>query len=379
MKVCMDGLSLSRLKGTGLYACSHVLCCKLFELYPQISFDLIWDGPTDPSLSRYPNVTFSHVPINRRDNDYSLLEDHLRAMKADIFHSPDNGFSIPRQKECPMVMTVHDLSPMSTRQITDKLYSQKFSARFPQALETSDRIIAVSKFMKSELLKYYPVPEKKIEVIYPWCPESFKVMDPEMARDYLKDHYQIDGQYILYAGTLHVRKNLDVLVRAFKGLVRQRKDISLLIAGSCEGKRREYYLSLKELIKSLDLEDRVRFLGLVPYEDMPFFYNCCECTVNLSCYEGFPMTAIEAVACGSPLVCIRTSFFNEIAGSNAHYLDSLDDRSLCALLLKIIDENRGKCRSNNEHYLDSMKQYGISAAKKLVRIYETISRWPFGY
>lgn len=372
MNICIDGLSMSALKGTGLYSYSYVLFSNLFEMYPQPKYEMIWNGePSFPAWSGFKNVTLNPLKIDRKNNNYRPLEEYLTQSGTKLYHSPNNGLSIPLNKVCKYIISVHDLSPVSCSQIVDKKYYQKFSTLFPNAVEKADCIIAVSRFIREELLRFYRVPEKKIEVIYPWCSDIFRVLDLNAARAVLSERYKINGKYILYAGSVHSRKNLDFLIRTFKLVTKDTDSLKLVIAGNCDGKRSEYYLSLVELVKTLGLEKQVLFTGTVPYEDMPYFYNCAECTVNLSSYDGFPITAIEAVACSSPLICTRTPLFNEVVGESAVFIESLDSNLLKRTMVDVLNSNAFRNRTKNEFHHNSIKNYGINAINKLVRIYET--------
>lgn len=373
MNICIDGLSVSHLRGTGYYSYAYGILSSLFEIYPQPKYELLWDN--DSAISnwqKYKNVSYLNLGINRKDNDYILVEKHLKNSKTDLYYSPNNGLSIPQKKVCKYIMTVHDLSSVSCSNLVDKKYYNKFVTLFPDAVKKADCIIAVSNFIKSELIKFYKIPEKKIEVIYPASSQIFKPLnDLITAREVLKNRYHVEDSFILYAGSIHPRKNLDILIKSFKMLSSDIQDIKLVIVGNHKAKRKEYYLALINLIHELQLQDKVIFTGTVEYIDMPLFYNCAECAVNLSSYEGFPITTIEASACNCPVVCFRSPCFEEINLPNAVFLDELHVRLLKNTLTNILIVNQNRA-SDKKQFLDKSIAYTWeNAANKLIHVIES--------
>jgi|GEM_PF-2433960 len=372
MKMCIDGLSISHMHGTGYYSYTYGLLSSLFEKYPQPEYDLVWD--TDliiPDWFKYKNISYSKLQINRANNDYKLLEEHLKNSKTDLYYSPNNGLSIPEHKVCKYILTVHDLSPVSCSSLVDNKYYHKFTTRFPEAIKKADSIIAVSEFIKNEIIKFYKIPDKKIEVVYPACSKIFKPLDLMTARTFLRERYHIEGKFILYAGSVHSRKNLDILIKTLKLLLRETNNIKLVIVGNIDAKRKEYYLTLKSLTEKLEIQDHVVFTGTVDFCDMPYFYNCADCTVNLSSYEGFPTTAVEAATCNSPVICLRNSSFEEVILPTVFFIEHPDINLLKTALANILYQKE-KRNDFISHSPTPLSRYSHeTSANKLVHIIES--------
>ncbi|HEX9061050.1 MAG TPA: glycosyltransferase family 1 protein [Clostridia bacterium] len=372
MKMLIDGLSISYMHGTGYFSYAYGLLNNLFYIYPQPNYELLWESGSIPECwNKYKNITYSKVQVNRKSNDYELLEEHLINTKTDLYFSPNNGLSIPQNKVCKYIMTVHDLSPVSCSNLVDNKYYHKFLSLFPDAIKKADSIIAVSEFIKKEIIKFYKIPDKKIEVVYPGCSDIFRPLNLGASKAFLKAHYQIEGRFILYAGSLHSRKNLDVVIKAFKGLLKDINDMKLVIVGSFDSKRREYYLKLKNLAAKLGIDKHIIFTGTVEYNDMPHFYNSADCSVNLSSYDGFPITTIEAAACKTPVVCLRNGSFEEITVPSAVFLDTPDMNLLKNAFIDILSKNEKKDCFKNQSYDQSVIYNWEISAKKLVRIIES--------
>lgn len=196
-------------------------------------------------------------------------------------------------------------------------YLRRFHQVFPEVLKRSDRIIAVSRFLKDQIINYYQVPDGKIDVIYPGCaPQSAPIKDDD-CRAIIKDKFGMEGDFILYSCSMHARKNLHVLISLFSKIHKHLDNIKLVISGCTGGKRHEYFLKIRSLVEQLNLEGSVIFMGTVNYEDMPYLYSSAKCALNLSLYEGFPMSTIEAMACGTPTLCLNTAYSKETAGDGA--------------------------------------------------------------
>ncbi|MDV3427484.1 MAG: glycosyltransferase family 4 protein, partial [Bacillota bacterium] len=187
-----------------------------------------------------------------------------------------------------------------------------------------------------QLKNYFDVPDKNILVNYPGCSKIFTPKSLESCDNILKSKYKAEGDYILYSGSIHIRKNLENLIRAFAQVKIQHKDLKLLIAGSVQGKRRAYYEKLKNMTEELKLQDSVIFTGPIDYNDMPYLYSKAKCTLNLSKYEGFPLSSIEAMACNTPVIWNQVSFFREVFQGAGLSVDANDNDRIKDAVLNIL-------------------------------------------
>ncbi|SHH00126.1 glycosyltransferase family 4 protein [Tepidibacter thalassicus] len=373
MRICIDSLAITKLYGTGLYSYNFELLNNLFEIYPQPKYNLIWEEDVHvKEWDKYKNITYVDLNLNRKYNEYSNLEKYIKNNNVYIYHSINNGFSIPLRKNCKQVITVHDLIPVTHKEYADNKYLEKFTTVFPRVVEKSDKIIAVSNFVKREIIDNFDVSKEKIEVIYPGCSNIFKPMKKEICKEFIKVKYKIRGDYLLYVGSIHKRKNLDELIEIFKEVVKYNKYLKLVIVGKCNGKREVYYYKLKVLVNDLGLEDKVIFTGIVDYKDMPYFYNGSELVVNLSDYEGFPLSSIEAMACQKLVICFNTSSFYEVLGEGCILVDKKERKIIRDIILEIIN-NKESVKNIEEKGKRISEKYNWDISnKKLVDVYESI-------
>lgn len=137
---------------------------------------------------------------------------------------------------------------------------------------------------------------------------------------------------ILFVGSLEPVKDPAMLVRAFRDLAADRPHVGLAIAG--DGRLRA---ELDDLIARLGLQDRVRFLGRLPRAGMPLVYRSASVLAVPSRHEGQSMVAVEAVACGLPVVGTRVGILPEL-GDAALTVPIGDERALTAALASVLDD-----------------------------------------
>lgn len=369
MNICIDALGASCLMGTGLYTYTFELLNNLYEIYPQPTYKILWDGHNEPPFREYKNVAYVNLKIDRINNDYSLLDDYIANNNIHIYHSPNNGFSVPNNDNVKYIMAVHDIMPVIREEYTDSKYNAKFMNVFPKSIKKAYRIIAVSDYLKEQIVDKFKIDDKKVKTIYPGCSKQFTQLDKGIVKNILMEKFGIDKEYILYAGSMHVRKNIKMLLSAYRESGIYKRGIGLVMAGMCGGKRREYFLKLKEMCQSMGIEDNVIFTDRVDYNDMVYVYNGSLCFVNLSSSEGFPFTTVEAMACGTPTISLRNHLFREIAGDGGIFVRNEDE--LCDELYEVIRSTSYRNKIIERGLRQSKKYTWEKHIKGLVKIYES--------
>lgn len=281
---------------------------------------LVVANPADRSELPFLPPNFEILDYERSDRDWI---DHLRfpmfirKQQADVVHIPLNRvpFFMPR----PYVVTVHDLTSILFPDGTDK------SARirrylFRRGLLRADRVIAVSQATRRDIENLLQIPLRRIRQIYNAPDPHFLQPAPpadEIARTL--ERYQISYPYLLYAGKIRPHKNVPRLVEAFavlKGQLAQHpqyENLRLLIIGD-EISR---HPAVRRAMNHSKVEQSVRFLGYVPFETLRVFFAAAEAFVMPSLYEGFGLTPLEAMACGTPVVVAENNSSYEAVGEAA--------------------------------------------------------------
>jgi glycosyltransferase involved in cell wall biosynthesis len=175
------------------------------------------------------------------------------------------------------------------------------------------RVIAVSETTRRDVLELLGVPSRRVVTVYNGVGEEFKPVTEAEATEF-REEKELGERVVLSIGTLEPRKNLETTIRAFSKLAREPEmaDVQFVIGGS---KGWYYDTIFKEAERTgLVREGRVRFLGRVPEEELPLWYNVASVVAYPSRYEGFGLPALEAMACGTPVITSTTAALREVVG-----------------------------------------------------------------
>jgi glycosyltransferase involved in cell wall biosynthesis len=231
------------------------------------------------------------------------------------------------------VVTIHDLSffPLS------RLYPRGrrlFKPIIKLSVLLADKIIAVSEFTKKDILRYVGNFPDKISVVYEAAEERFSASVPAEAIDNAKKKFGIAKEYVLFTGFLEPRKNLGRLLDAFALIVR---DIphQLVIAGA----KGWWYDTTFKKVKSLGLADRVIFTGYVPSDELPALYAGAALFAFPSLYEGFGISVLEAICCGTPVLVSNNTALPEVAGEAGVYVDPYSVEDIAKQLKRVLFDN----------------------------------------
>jgi len=257
----------------------------------------------------------------------------LARHKIDLLHSPH--FLLPLVRPCPAVATIHDVvylaCPQDLPSRAGRLY---YRGMMHACSRLAAHIITDSQHSKKEIVRYLGSDPAKIEVIYPGVDQQFsRVTDPAQL-EAVCARYGIDRDYILCVGIYKPRKNHDGLLRAFQHVLEDGVNTELVIAGPmAEGEA-----VLRGLAAELGVLDRVVFTGFVDEPGLRALYSAARVCVCPSMYEGFGFTVLEAMACGTPVVCSSSTSLPEVAGEAALVFDPHTPEEMACQLLRAFSD-----------------------------------------
>jgi glycosyltransferase involved in cell wall biosynthesis len=276
------------------------------------------------------------------------------------------------------VVTVHDLGFLyhpEAHTLSQNLYL-RWSTRHNARAAT--RILADSEATRRDLVHHYSIPDSKIAVVYPGRDETLAPVAEPALRSAVRARYGLADPYLLYVGTLHPRKNLVRLVQAFGSLLRSLRDgprtpmagLQLVLAGQ----RGWLYDDILAQVRKLDLSDHVVLTGYIPDADLPALLSGALAFVFPSLYEGFGLPLLEAMACGTPVICSNASSLPEVAGDAALLVDPRDTEALAdALARLVVDE--GLRRELVERGFRQMQRFSWRrCAEETLRVLEEVGR-----
>ncbi len=184
---------------------------------------------------------------------------------------------------------------------------------FGMRVGNADRILAVSHSTKNDLLKYVKCDPDLISVTPLGVDHEFKPVVDQSILESVKQKYNLPGEFILFVGLIEPRKNIGLLIEAFAQVIQNLNIKShLVIAGRWGWESK----SILELVKQLNLEDKVHFPGYIAQDDLPALYSLAKLFVYPSLYEGFGLPVLEAMACGTPVITTNTSSMPEFVGDS---------------------------------------------------------------
>jgi glycosyltransferase involved in cell wall biosynthesis len=269
---------------------------------------------------------------------FPRLWTHLRLSWELLTHPPDALFVpshvLPLLHPRRSLVTVHDLGYLhfpDAHPPTQRWYldlSTRYNAH------AAAHLVADSEATRRDLVHHLGVDPAKVTVVYPGYDESLRPVTDPGALAQVHRRYGLGARYFLYLGTLQPRKNLVRLLEAFR-LFRDadpaHHDLQLVIAG------RIGWLAgpIQAAIARLDLGAALVLPGFVPDEDRAALLSGALAFLFPSLYEGFGFPILEAMACGTPVLCSNTSSLPEVAGDAAWLVDPLSRDAILAGMLRL--------------------------------------------
>lgn len=327
MNIGIDIRVLARGTRTGVEEYTINLLSELLSLDPKINYQLFYNAYQKAELN-YPWLFLDNVHLKNFRIPNRLFFAGTRYFnqpkidkllgKVDVYFSP-HFFTAPLSINCKKVVTFHDLSFERYPYFFSwrKRAWQKFLIDAQKEAKQADKIIAVSKSTKDDLISIYGIEPSKIKVIYSGVGKQFRIMNYESGiKKKIRKKYKLPKKFILYFGTIEPRKNLIGLIKAFE-LLRKEQSIQLVIAGTKGWLYQDILRTARESKYSRDIV----FTGFIEETDKPCLYNLAEIFVYPSFFEGFGFPPLEAMACGKPTIVSCNSSLPEVVGQGALMID----------------------------------------------------------
>jgi len=278
-------------------------------------------------------------------------------------------FNVPLFYQGKFVVTVHDLihlkfNPRGSTHSLAKYLIKYWLYRLVSAgaIRRSSQIIAVSEFVKKQIMDYYKIDSKKINVTY----EATFMTTNEQVSKIQNSRPEINTPYLLYVGNAYPHKNLTKLLAALKTIAAAENIYLVLV-----GKKDYFYQALEKTVKNLGLEDRAIFLGQVSDNDLPGLYQNALAYVFPSLMEGFGLPGLEAMIYNCPILSSNAGSLPEIYGPAALYFNP-DDVTAIARTIKMILHDPAQQEKLKKLGQEQIKKYSWDkCAQETIDIYES--------
>lgn len=254
----------------------------------------------------------------------------------DLLHATD---FVPPPTRAPSIVTIHDLSYMVHPECALPSVARYLSGAVPRGIASARHLLADSEATKRDLDQLLHVDPQRVTVVYPGVGPQFRPL-PEAETAPARALLNLPDRFLLFVSTIEPRKNLPRLLEAYAQVLPQIGHIPLVIGG----RRGWMYEAVFQAIERLGLQPYVRTLDYLDDKLLPSLYNLAWALVYPSIYEGFGIPALEALACGTPVLTANNSSLPEVVGDLAALVDASDVASIAAGLIQIVCDDALRAR-----------------------------------
>lgn len=323
---------------TGLGNYSRLVISQLAQASPGDTLYLytpdLRDNPRLENIRQLPNVSFRLPPASGFKGSMWRtfgVTNSLRADGVQLYHGLSNELPLNiLSAGIPSVVTLHDVIyrrvPGAYSWADRMLYDYKYG----RACRNATRVIAISECTKRDAVHYYGIDPDKVDVIYQGCDPSFKVPHTPEELEGVRTRLGLPDRFVLQVGTIEMRKNLGLTVRALSALP---PDVKLVAIGR---DRRGYKGECERLAREAGVGDRLIFRSDIAFADLPAVNQLADAIAYPSRYEGFGLPVIEGLESRRPVVAATGSCLEEAGGDAALYVDPDDVRGMAEALNAVL-------------------------------------------
>ena len=315
------------------------------------------------TFDQTPNIQIipTDIPI-RHWREQTQLPRLFRSLSPDLVHFP--YFVRPIRLGIPSVLTLYDVIPRQFPHYFSRptAYSVELLKRL--AIRNSDAFVAISQATSTDFQRLYGIPAERITVT-PLAPDPIFRPRTSITIADLRQRLALPERYALYLGSNKPHKNLSRLIEAWAQVRKsegggRRSEVGgrrsdealhqaipnipypddespatyLVIAGAWD----ERYPESKQMVKTLNLSDSVRFLGPIDNANLPDLFAGADLFIFPSLYEGFGLPVLEAMACGTPVACSNTSSLPEVSGGATSLFDPANTDEMATVIRQALSD-----------------------------------------
>lgn len=315
-----------KLEGIGWF--TYETLKRITTQHPEHHFYFIFDRPYDPQFIFNSNVTpvVTGPPARHPVLFYLWFEfaipQVLRKNKADLFLSPDGYLSLSSNvKSLPVI---HDINFAHYPQDVPYLVRHYYNYFFPRFARKATRIATVSEYSRMDISKMYHIDPSKIDVVYNGVNESFKAID-DQEKEVIKKQFSKGCDYYVFVGSLHPRKNI---VRLFKAFDIFKKNISSSVKLIIVGEKYWWNGEIESTFQSMQYKDDVIFTGRLSSKTLNDVIASSIAMTYVPYFEGFGIPILEAFKCETALITSNVTSMPEVADDAALLVNPFDEHKI---------------------------------------------------
>jgi alpha-1,3-rhamnosyl/mannosyltransferase len=293
-----------------------------------------------PSMNGLSNVVVHKASLAAMGRPCRVLWQQLAAPATlrfaclSLYHA--TGYAVSPYHAIPTVVSIYDVIALDRPDLTRFANALHYGRTIPQGARAATRVIVPSAYVKERLTAVTGIPAAKVEVIPLGVSASFGVAHRDEVQRKLSRVSNLRGRrYLLAVGRLDRKKNLSSLITAFaRMLPKERNDLALVVVGGAG----DDLPNLRRAISGAGVEDSVLLAGRVSEEMLVALYNGAGAFVYPSWEEGFGLPPLEAMACGTPVLCSNAGALPETVGNAALLFSPENPLELTSKLSLVLGE-----------------------------------------
>src|SRR5512135_3024276 len=299
---------------------------KIHDIVADTDFQLLTSNIRRPT-SNFRKLLF----------EQSIMPRAARAYEGDLLHIP--YWAPPLRSNVPIVVTIHDIIPVILPQYRGGALVRAYTQLVSAAARGATLILTDSDASRSDIIEHLRIPADLVRTIYLAADPKFSDHVDPIDTAALRRNYDLPDEYVLYLGGFDARKNIETLLQVYTWA----QDVlgesyPLVVAGDLPDRHDAFFHDPRVIAKQIEVEPVVRFIGTAAEEDKMTLYRQARAFLYPTRYEGFGLPALEALACGVPVIGSNASSVPEIVGDAGILVDPDDARSMAGALIAVVTD-----------------------------------------
>lgn len=321
---------------SGLGNFSRTLLNQLAQYQPDLDLHLFTPKlPEEPIFpgSELMNV---HAPVRKKAGwrTIGMVRD-LEDQSVDIYHGLSHELPKGIQRlGIPTVVSMHDVIFRRYPDHYPMVDRLTYESKWQHSCRRATMLVAISEATKRDLMTYYDVPEERVKVIYQSVARRFREVTTQTDHKAVREKYDLPEEYLLFVGSLTVRKNLLTVLKALSSLSRSTRPPLVVV-----GQGKSYQRQMGAFLHRSGLSEEVFFRPDMQDEDLPALYGGALALLYPSLYEGFGLPVVEGLSQGTPVITSHVSAMPEAAGPGGILVDPLNSSEIAAQIERLAGDS----------------------------------------
>ncbi|MFN8597434.1 MAG: glycosyltransferase family 1 protein [Anaerolineae bacterium] len=337
------------------------------------SFQIIDVGADADLATLASNVQRPSSNLRKILFEQDVVPRAARAYQADLLHVP--YWAPPLRSSIPIIVTIHDIIPLVLKEYRGGPLVRAYTGLVSAATRGAALILTDSDASRADIVTRLNVPAERVRTIYLAADPAFTDHVDPIDYAALRKNYDLPDDYVLYLGGFDARKNIEAALQVYTWAQDALgESYPLVIAGNLPDRHDAFFHDPRVIAKQIEVESVVRFIGPVTEEDKVALYQQARAFLYPSLYEGFGLPALEALACGVPVVGSNASCIPEIVGDAGILVDPHDARAMAGALIPVCMEDSLHDELSERALKQAAKFSWEKCARETVAAYEDVLR-----